>query len=122
MIKAGLMIFLGGGLGSLLRYGIGLLFAKSAFPWGTFVSNVVSCILLGIFVGWLVRQGLFESRMKLFLVTGVCGGFSTFSTFSYESLRLLEKGDLVSFVFNIGGSIAVCLLCIYLGLKFVSII
>jgi CrcB protein len=122
LIKAGLLIFLGGGIGSLLRYGIGLMFSKSAFPWGTFVSNVISCILLGLFVGWLVKEGLFESKMKLFLVTGLCGGFSTFSTFSYESLRLLEKGDFIPFLFNIGGSIAVCLLCIYLGLKLVSII
>ena len=116
-----LAIFLGGGLGSLMRFGVEVVFSGTKFPWGTFVSNAIACVLLGVFVGWFAQGGHELSRTKLFLITGVCGGFSTFSTFSYESFKLWQEGEHLACISNIGGSIFVCLLCILLGIKIVSI-
>lgn len=121
MIKTLLAVFIGGGIGSLLRYGIGLAMQGQNFPWGTMTANAVSCIMLGMFVGLFDASADLDSRIKLFLVTGLCGGFSTFSTFSYESFKLWNGGEHLAFFANIGGSVLVCLICIFLGIKLISL-
>lgn len=120
MIQSFLAVFIGGGIGSLLRYGISLALPSNGFPWATFVANVVSCLLLGILIGWLDAVEWTNDRVRLFLVTGLCGGFSTFSTFSYETFKLWSRGEHFAVLANIGGSVAVCLVCILLGIKIVS--
>ncbi len=111
-------VFVGGGLGSLCRYGIARLISPIAggFPYATLIANVLSCILLGYLVGLSVR-GQMAGAYKLFLMTGFCGGFSTFSTFSNESYSLLQSGQYAMAVANIGGSILLGLVCIYIGLR-----
>ncbi|MDX1683917.1 MAG: fluoride efflux transporter CrcB [Saprospiraceae bacterium] len=120
MIKSLLAIFIGGGLGSLLRYGIGVLYRNYELPWGTLVANALSCILLGIFVGWMEASDWMTARLRLFLITGLCGGFSTFSTFSYQTFKLWNNGEHLAAIANIGGSVLVCVFCILLGIKIVS--
>ncbi len=85
-------VFLGGGLGSISRYGIGLLFPyKAGFPWATFLSNLFAAFILGIILGWLGRQDPGSGTIiKLAIATGFCGGFSTFSTFSAETLEMIR--------------------------------
>lgn len=111
-------VFLGGGIGSLLRYGIARLTAPYAplFPYATLLANVLSCILLGYLAGLSLRGGLDEPP-KLFLMTGLCGGFSTFSTFSNETFGLLQSGHFALAVLNVGGSLLLGLACIYVGLR-----
>ncbi len=111
-------VFLGGGLGSLLRYGIARWIAPYAplFPYATLLANVLSCILLGYLAGLSLRGSLDEPS-KLFLITGLCGGFSTFSTFSNETFGLLQAGHYALALLNIGGSLLLGLVCIYLGLR-----
>lgn len=87
-----LMVFVGGGLGSLCRYGIGLWLPSSseqAFPWATLVANISACIALGFLVGWMAKHPI-QNHYKLLIGTGFCGGFSTFSTFSKETLALFQ--------------------------------
>ena len=112
-----LLVFLGGGLGSICRYGIAhFLFSyKLDFPFATLLANILSCIVLGFIVGLNMNSGL-DSKYKLLLMTGFCGGFSTFSTFTNETFSLMQSGQLYYAVANVVLSLLICLICIYLGI------
>lgn len=116
-----ILVFLGGGLGSLFRYGIGVYFnsASSDFPLGTFISNFIACLILGALIGIQLKNNL-STNYSLLFVTGFCGGFSTFSTFSAESLKLFQNQQFALGLFYIGGSIILGLLAVYLGIKLQS--
>lgn len=111
-------IFVGGGLGSLLRYSISLGVKKeiTAFPLATFLANMLACVLLGYFIGMQLRQPLSSAWYPL-LATGFCGGFSTFSTFSAENFQLLQQGNLGMVLLNIVGSIVLGLFAVWIGIK-----
>jgi fluoride exporter len=115
-----LFVFLGGGLGSVCRYGIARLMPDSAnFFHGTFVVNVLSCLVMGVVLGLALKNNL-SPDTRLFFVTGFCGGFSTFSAFSAETLQLIESGNYAASLNYIFWSVLVCILCILLGLKLTS--
>ncbi|KQT45399.1 camphor resistance protein CrcB [Methylobacterium sp. Leaf456] len=107
-----LLVFLGAGLGGVLRHGANLAALRlgSTFPWGTLTINVVGSVLMGIVTGWFALRGG-PPQARLFLATGVLGGFTTFSTFSLEAFTLIERGDggaalayvLISVLAGIGG-------------------
>ena len=91
-------VALGGALGSVLRYFLSLVIPKVAgFPWPTFVANVLGCLCIGIFSGIFLKYDSLPPNLKLFLVTGFCGGFTTFSTFANENLALLQSGKIGMF-------------------------
>jgi CrcB protein len=105
-----LMVFLGGGLGSLARYGLSMglqSYKPSNFPMATLAANVLSCLILGLAVGYFADK-INSSELKAFIVIGFCGGFSTFSTFSNESLELLKSGNYIVAVLNVLISIILC--------------
>lgn len=116
-----LWVFVGGGLGSICRYGIArwMINYKMDFPLATFTANIISCIILGYFIG-LTLKGGFSDNQKLLLMTGFCGGFSTFSTFSAESFQLLQDGNIGTGLLYIGASVIVCLICVWVGIKIAS--
>lgn len=94
-----LFVALGGALGSVLRYFMSLVIPKMAgFPWPTFVANVLGCLCIGIFSGLFFKCDSLSPNLKLFLVTGFCGGFTTFSTFASENLALLQSGKFGMFI------------------------
>ena len=115
-----LFVFIGGGIGSIFRYGIAALMKNYTFtfPYATLLANVISCFILGILVGLSLKGGL-QENYKLLFISGFCGGFSTFSTFSYETYFLLQSGAVSYAFLNIFISLLVCLICIILGLKLV---
>lgn len=117
-MQAVVWVFLGGGLGSLARFGVARVvhFWSPDFPYATLIANVVSCILLGYLMG-LTLRGQVSQEGQWLLMTGFCGGFSTFSTFSGESFTLLQNGQLAYALLNLGGSLILGLICIYLGLR-----
>jgi len=99
-----LAIFLGGGLGSLCRYGIGkftVSILPTSFPLGTFISNILSCLILAVTVLYFNGKVSGNVALKLFLITGFCGGFSTFSTFSFETFELIKLGNITVALLNI---------------------
>lgn len=98
-----LLLFAGGGLGSLLRFALATLVDTRAgppFPWGTLAVNVAGCFLIGLVATLADERSLLTPPLRLFLVAGVLGGFTTFSTFGMETWRLIEDGELVSALLN----------------------
>lgn len=119
------LIFVGGGLGSLARYGAGKAFASwsPVLPLGTLAANVLACLILGIFSGWAVlRTGESVLAYRVFVAVGFCGGFSTFSTFSNETIQLILNNRWIEAGLNILISIVLCfgatLLGMWLGKQF----
>jgi CrcB protein len=94
-IRQFVLVALGGLIGSVLRFGISLYVSArvstSLFPWGTFIVNVAGSFIIGAVFGYSMRSQSFEMNWRLFLTTGVCGGFTTFSAFSNESFLLLKQ-------------------------------
>ena len=118
-----IFVALGGALGSVLRYLAsrwinGLL--PSSFPFGTMSVNVLGCLLIGIFYGLSERFGL-GGDIKLLLTVGLCGGFTTFSTFMNENLTLFRSNDFIYTALYAGGSLALGLIAVYIGKAIINI-
>ena len=109
-----LVVFIGGGLGSLMRYGLTLAIGSRGFPLATLAANAAGCFLIGIFGAADARFSWSETT-RLLLTVGLCGGFTTFSTFSKESLSLLESGSYGLFALYVAGSIAIGIAATALG-------
>lgn len=117
-----ILVFLGGGLGAVLRFGTSVLTAKwwhQTFPLATLLSNVVACLILGITVALLREKMHTHEAWYTFIVVGICGGYSTFSTFAKDNLDLFDKGNFAIAVLNIAVSVALCIVAVYLGRKVV---
>jgi CrcB protein len=117
-MKALLMVFLGGGLGSVSRYLISkfLNIAGYPFPLGTFAVNIAGSLLLGFVLGLALKTGQLSNNTILFLATGFCGGFTTFSTFAFENQGLLKSGDYFNFALYTFSSIILGFAAIFVGL------
>ena len=119
MLKTILYIAIGGALGSVLRYLTSVFVNKywsSNFPLATFIANILGCFLIGFLIGILEKNNLANSNLKWFLITGFCGGYTTFSTFSYENYLLFQgNNSLLAFMY-IGLSILVGLFAVWFGL------
>ena len=113
-----LCVFLGGGLGSICRIGLGHWLAsyRLQFPWATFAANVLACLLMGVLVS-LSMKGRLGGPVSVLLMGGFCGGFSTFSTFSNETVHLLIDGQWFRAFVYMAASLLVCLAAIYAGMK-----
>ena len=113
-------IFIGGGLGSLCRYGIGkfiMSYESSVMAYATLFSNVLSTIFLAIFVYFFQEKMGLNEVWKLLLVTGFCGGFSTLSTLSFETFEMLKNGQASLAFANVFVSVFLCLFIIYIIYK-----
>lgn len=112
-------IFVGGGFGSVLRYGLSrwvYMNYSSSFPYGTMLVNVLSCLMLGFLIGYFGEKVMINPTSKVMLTVGFCGGFSTFSAFAYETVELLKVGQYASASANIVLSVVVCMASIVVGL------
>ena len=113
-----LIVFAGAGIGGVLRHAVSraaLTFGWT-FPWHTLFVNVSGCLLMGLVAGWLAFRGESEQDFRLFLTTGVLGGFTTFSAFSLDAALLWERGQVLSAALYIGGSVVLSVACVFLGL------
>ncbi|MFK5958636.1 MAG: fluoride efflux transporter CrcB [Lutibacter sp.] len=99
-MKQALLVFVGGGFGSVGRYYVGkwLNNFENAIPYGTMLSNVLGSLLIGLILGYLGRTANVSENQTLLLATGFCGGFTTFSTFAYENHLYLKNGDYFSYL------------------------
>lgn len=116
-----LLVFIGGGLGSVCRLGISQLLQRFQinFPWATLLANALSCLIFGMVAEALVKNTL-SPQYRFLLLTGFCGGLSTFSTFTNETWLLWYEGSFLYAVANSLLNLFVCLVCLYLGMKFTA--
>jgi len=113
-------VFLGGGLGSLARWGASGLIANKlgeTFPWGTLIVNITGCFIIGFFAAATGPEGrwIAPATLRQFFMLGICGGYTTFSSFSLQTLTLAQDGQWVKAGANILGSVVLCLLGVWLG-------
>ncbi len=121
-MKAALLVFLGGGLGSVLRFWIGkyLNSTNNGIPYGTFVANILGSLLIGVILGVAAKNNALSQNQTLLLATGFCGGFTTFSTFAYENHVFLKSGDFTSFALYTIASFVIGFLAVFAGLYLVK--
>lgn len=115
-----LLVGIGGGLGAMGRYGVGLLIGRmwvSQFPWGTLTVNVLGSLFMGLFIGFLARETPeWQSAGRLFFAVGALGGFTTFSSFSLDAITLIERGQIAQALFYVFGSVLIGFVALFLGL------
>lgn len=119
MTQAFLLVALGGALGSMARYGVGVALAAAlgtTFPWGTLLVNVVGSFLIAVVAVLSTEAARLSEPMRLLLSTGVMGGFTTYSSFSLETLRLFEAGELLRAGLYVAGTTLLCMLACAAGL------
>ena len=113
-----LLVAIGGALGSMARFGAASAvnrLARSPFPWGTLTVNFIGSFLIGVLMVLLMKAGEWRESSRLLLVTGVMGGFTTFSSFSWETWKLIEDGRPVMAMTNILASVACCIVATFAG-------
>ncbi len=124
MTKSILLVGIGGAAGSVLRYLTQVLVSRyfaGAFPLATFTANMLGCLIIGILLGVLERNEVADSSMKLLLVTGFCGGYTTFSAFAADNLQLMQSGNSLTALLNMGASLLISLIAVWLGLTLVKL-
>ncbi len=87
-----------------------------AFPWGTFIVNVLGCFVFGIIAGLAASRGIFGPTGRVFLLVGVVGGFTTYSSFAFESVSLIQSGRLAAAAANVGGKLLLGTVAVWAGL------
>ena len=121
-MKSFLLVFLGGGLGSALRYLVASAMNQysKVLPFGTFTVNILGCLLIGMILGYAQKENTLTSNQILLLATGFCGGFTTFSAFANENLELIKNGEIFNFSVYTIGSILIGILAVCIGFYLIN--
>ena len=117
-----LLVFIGGGLGSSLRHTVNMVSARylgTAFPYHTFIINITGSIVMGLIAGYLAFKGDAAQSWRLFLMTGILGGYTTFSAFSLDTAMLYERGEIGLALFYVLGSVVFSIAGLFAGLALV---
>ena len=125
MINNFLLVGLGGGIGSIARYLCQRWFNENyphPFPWGTFTVNLAGCFLIGIIYAASEKASVLSPQTRLFLITGFCGGFTTFSTFAFENMNLLRGGDGIYFLIYTLASVVLGIAAVFGGIAIMKLL
>ena len=122
-MKQVLLVFIGGGFGSVARYLLSKVLNDSStgIPYGTFLANILGSVLIGIILGLAVKNDALTENQTLLLATGFCGGFTTFSAFAYENHVFLKSGDFMSFALYTIASFVIGFLAVFFGMYLVKV-
>ncbi|MBR9846901.1 MAG: fluoride efflux transporter CrcB [Algicola sp.] len=122
MVKQLVLVFIGGGFGSVLRFVLGKFLnnTNDGIPYGTFAANIIGSLLIGLILGIAAKNDTLTTNQTLLLATGFCGGFTTFSTFAYENHVFLKSGDFTSFAIYTIASFIVGFLAVFFGMYLVK--
>ena len=123
-MKQLLLVFIGGGFGSVLRYLLGkwLNSSSDGIPYGTFAANILGSLLIGFILGYAAKSDYLSENNTLLLATGFCGGFTTFSTFAYENHMFLKSGDFTNFAMYTILSFIIGFLAVFAGMYLTKLI
>lgn len=121
MLRNILLVGLGGGIGSMLRYVCWLLFNSKIFPYATLVVNIAGSFIIGVIIALSLKNEAFSDNWKLFITTGICGGFTTFSAFSMENMLLLQNGKYTLAFAYILLSVILGIVAAWLGFKLMTL-
>ncbi len=124
-MKTALMVALGGAVGALARYMVGvgaIRFIGTGFPWGTLIVNVVGSLIMGLLIAAFALRYSVSNEMRAFLTVGILGGFTTFSAFSLDFAVLMERKDYGLAVLYLGSSVGMSILALFVGLSIARVI
>ena len=115
MLTKILLVAIGGGLGSVCRFLVSAAMPKFAFPLATFSVNILGCFFVGLISAYFNSHSNLPPNLKLLLITGFCGGFTTFSTFAFEKANMLQNGNYATFFLYVFSSVILGILAVFLG-------
>lgn len=116
-----LWVAAGGAIGASLRHLSGtaaLRIMGAGFPWGTLFVNIFGSLIMGLFIAWMTKKTGVSNEIRLFVTTGILGGFTTFSAFSLDIANMVERGAMASAFIYIAGSVVISLAAVFIGLWF----
>ncbi len=125
MLRTLLIVGSGGFIGSVMRFLVQIFVEKGAtttFPWGTFVANIAGSFIIGIVFALAEKGNLMSTEMRLFFAVGICGGFTTFSSFAYNNFTMIKEHSFGQLFWNVGGNLFFGILAVYLGIILVKAI
>lgn len=114
-MKEIILVFLGGGLGSTIRFILNKLIPNDSFPFSTLIVNLIGSFLIGLIISYLIKNNMLKSDYFLLLVVGICGGLTTFSAFSLENLNMIKSNEVFNSIIYILISVSFCIIITYLG-------